>query len=369
MAAEWYYEDRGNREGPVSAAALKQLADAGQIRPGTRVWRKGMAQWAEARAIKGLLAAGQTASPAVTPAPVSPAAPQPASRSPSPVSQGWHPLDIAIDRVREACPANLAATLSRSAGQAGVYLLYAAAGLVPVAGLLISTRTGAFGPFVAGLALGVCLIALQYVGSRLLGACESAIQANKSLLPSLAIPDCIFVLCVIGTAIGAIALVGVAINTGTINPFVGAIALLVVGGFTAMVVIEPSSINVAVDPACGAGQEAVGVLTFLVKVFLRGAPIGFVAAVGYASCGLVSFIAEILRASGREELLFTGTARALSTAAMLFTAAAVPIYAYVLLLFYYLTLDVLSAIVSIPRKLDAIADVSRTGNGSGQPDP
>jgi hypothetical protein len=50
------------------------------------------------------------------------------------------------------------------------------------------------------------------------------------------------------------------------------------------------------------------------------------------------------------------------TATTLLAAAAVPVYAYVLLLFYYLTLDVLSAIVSIPRKLDALADGDRAEN-------
>jgi len=55
------------------------------------------------------------------------------------------------------------------------------------------------------------------------------------------------------------------------------------------------------------------------------------------------------------------------TATMLLAAAAVPVYAYVLLLFYYLTLDVLSAIVSIPRKLDAIVDGERNGEPGNKP--
>lgn len=359
MAAEWYYEANGNREGPVEPAVLKKLADAGKILPETRVWRQGMAQWAEARAIKGLFAAGQ---PSATPAPAATPSPQPDPPSSSPVGHGWHPLDLAIDIVRDACPANLAATVSRVAGQAGTYLLYVAAALVPIVGLLISTKSGKFLPFVAAIALGICLIVLQYVGARLLRACEAAIQANRSVLPSLAIPDCTFVLIVVGTVLGAITLIGFAISESMINPFFGALALLVVGGFTALVAIEPSGINVAVDPACGAGEEAVGVLTFLVKVFLRCAPIAFAAAVAYSTWGLVPFTFDILRGSA------IASARTMFVAGTLFSAAAIPLYAYVLLLAYYLTLDVLSAIVSIPRKLDAIAEVARASNGNGQPE-
>lgn len=360
MAAEWYYESDGSREGPVESAALKKLADAGKIRPDTRVWRQGMAQWAEARAIKGLFVAGQTSAPAAAPTPSTSSTPQPDPPSTASPAHGWHPIDIAVEIVREACPTNLAATISRLAGQAGISLLYVAAAIVPVVGLLISTRSGKFLPIVGGIALGICLIVLQYVGARLLGACESAIQANKSVLPSLAIPDCTFVLVVVGTVLGAISLVGFAISEGALTPFVGAVALLVVGGFTALVAIEPSGINVAVDPACGAGEEAVGVMTFLVKVFLRCAPIAFAAAVVYSTWGLVPLAYDILRASsmGPERVLFQASA--------LLTAAAIPLYAYILLLAYYLTLDVLSAIVSIPRKLDAIAEVGRAGNGNGQ---
>jgi hypothetical protein len=353
MSQEWYYEDNGNRAGPVTPAVLKQLADAGGIRPDTRVWRQGMAQWAPAKAIKGLFPGGLPASPSPSSSP----APVTASSLPSPprAAHAWHPLDVVIDTAREKCPPNLAATLSRFAGQAGTLLLYAAAILVPIAGLLISTRTGAFRPFVAGIALGVGLIALQYVGVRLLGACDSAIQASTSVLPSLAIPDCAFVLCVIGTLVGAITLIGVAISAGELNAFFAAIALLAIGGFTALVAIDPAGINVAFDLKCGAGQEAVGVLTFFVKVFLRCAPIAFAASVAFSTWGVVSFVFDVLRASS-EEMAFMVGFRSPLTATMLLAAAAVPVYAYVLLLFYYLTLDVLSAIVSIPRKLDAIAD-------------
>lgn len=361
MSQEWYYEDNGNREGPVTPAALKQLADAGRIRPDTRVWRQGMAQWAPAKAIKGLFADGLPTSPSTSPPPA--AAPLPRTDPPprAPATHGWHPLDVVIDTAREQCPTNLAATLSGFAGQAGIYLLYAAAVLAPVAGLLISTRTGAFLPVMAAIALGFSLIALQYVGVRLLGACDSAIQANTSVLPSLAIPDCAFVLCVVGTLLGAISLIGVAISAAELNPFFAALALLVVGGFTALVVIEPAGINVAVDADCGAGQEAVGVLTFFVKVFLRCAPIAFAAAVAFATWGVVSFVFDVLRAPS-EQVPFMVIRSSPITATTLLAAAAVPVYAYVLLLFYYLTLDVLSAIVSIPRKLDTIADGDRAEN-------
>ncbi len=40
----------------------------------------------------------------------------------------------------------------------------------------------------------------------------------------------------------------------------------------------------------------------------------------------------------------------------LFAAIAIPIYVYLLLLIYYITLDAISAVVSLPGKLDLIAE-------------
>jgi hypothetical protein len=54
-----------------------------------------------------------------------------------------------------------------------------------------------------------------------------------------------------------------------------------------LVAIEPAAVNVNVDHECGEGGEAVGVLTFLMKVFLRCTPIAFAAAVTCLTQGLV----------------------------------------------------------------------------------
>ena len=52
---------------------------------------------------------------------------------------------------------------------------------------------------------------------------------------------------------------------------------------------------------------------------------------------------------------------------LLLGAAAIPIYAYLIMLFYYVTVDVLSAVVAIPPKLDAVREaLERDQPRSGQ---
>lgn len=51
---QWYYVKNNERCGPVEPVRLKQLADAGEIRRDSLVWRAGMADWVEAEQVRGL---------------------------------------------------------------------------------------------------------------------------------------------------------------------------------------------------------------------------------------------------------------------------------------------------------------------------
>ncbi|MCA9109034.1 MAG: DUF4339 domain-containing protein [Planctomycetaceae bacterium] len=54
MAIEWYVEQGGKTQGPMSGSTLKRLVVAGQIQPDDLVWKDGMPDWKPARSIKGL---------------------------------------------------------------------------------------------------------------------------------------------------------------------------------------------------------------------------------------------------------------------------------------------------------------------------
>ena len=96
------------------------------------------------------------------------------------------------------------------------------------------------------------------------------------------------------------------------------------------------------------------------KFSLRCVPIAFAAAVTLTTLNTASFLLEIIRSD--QDMLEFMAIRASTSLATLFAAAGIPLYAYLVMLLYYLTLDVISAIVSIPGKLDVIAD-----HGKGNP--
>lgn len=308
MADDWYYSIGGQKSGPVSAAQLKGLAESGDLKPTDLVWRDGMGQWAVAKAVRGLFATAATATAAATSrtAPASTASADATGESGADprgepdafTASGFspsrftasHPLDAAIDWVRSRVPPELAEHLSRLAGIAGVYLLYVAAALIPIGGVLLAIRTNRFSHFAMSIALGAAVVVGQYVAYRLMNACTTAVQTNRSVLSSYAIPDCAFVVIVAATLFSTLTLLYVGVSQAAWAGFFGAAATLAVGIFSAMVACQPSSISVFVDDTCRAGQDTVGLLTFSIKMLL-----------------------------------------------------------------YYLSLDVITAIVSTPAKLDAIA--------------
>ena len=57
----WYYSQQGRQSGPVPSSELKQLAASGRLRPDDLVWKKGIAQWVPASAVRGLFSDGKPA--------------------------------------------------------------------------------------------------------------------------------------------------------------------------------------------------------------------------------------------------------------------------------------------------------------------
>jgi hypothetical protein len=58
MAAEWFYTTNRRQMGPVSWRELRDLADAGVLKPHDLVWSEGMSDWIKAINQEGLFAEG-----------------------------------------------------------------------------------------------------------------------------------------------------------------------------------------------------------------------------------------------------------------------------------------------------------------------
>ena len=58
MAAEWYYTQNNQQQGPVTLEALQAMAANGQIQRSDLIWRQGMANWQAAGDVPGVYGGG-----------------------------------------------------------------------------------------------------------------------------------------------------------------------------------------------------------------------------------------------------------------------------------------------------------------------
>ncbi|MBX9679109.1 MAG: DUF4339 domain-containing protein [Gemmataceae bacterium] len=96
MSAEWHYTKDGQQHGPMSAAELKALAQAGKLAPTDMVWKAGMAEWKVASSVKGLF----PASAPDAPPPASTASLEPVASAPNEDSFSF--MDKAKERLGRA---------------------------------------------------------------------------------------------------------------------------------------------------------------------------------------------------------------------------------------------------------------------------
>lgn len=367
MPAEWFYQLNGFRRGPVQPGVLRQLAASGEVTPETLIWREGLPQWAKAGSVRGLFPQQPTESPATISASPPDPAPTSARDDTSPVLNpvveallsGTHPFSLFITALRSVVPESLMGTISRLAGWVGIYSAYVAAALLLFGGTVFSFKVGKLMPVGIVLGAAVGLLVLQFVSQCLLSSLEATVTSNKTKLASLAVPDSVFAIIAAATVGIVGALIWYSYPDITSVTLVAITATLVAGAFAALVSLHPQSIGIVISPECRAAEEAVGVFTFLMKVAVRCVPIFFASFMVVGTYRLACVAMQVMRQRGFD-LEFLGTVVAVLT--LLFAGIAMPVSAYLLTLLYYLTLDVISAIVSIPGKLDVIAVAKRNGD-------
>jgi hypothetical protein len=248
-------------------------------------------------------------------------------------------------------------TFSRSTGQ---YAVLAGAALTLIYSVVGAIRLNQFSVLLTGLALVAALAIAQFAASRFLGAATRAINNTPSQISSAAFLECVgllLVLLAIATFAGGVI---TSIQLSSILPLVPALftsAAFIYFGATAL---HPLLVNVEMSVGT-AGEEAIGLLSFFAKAALKLAPLFFLLlSVGGAlaiaasfiesGSGFVGVVASVLQTVPLPIPVPSGFA---GTAVVLL-ACLVPIGAYAFFLLNYLVIDLLTAVLSIPGKLEAL---------------
>ncbi len=386
-SVDWYYAKGNKQYGPVTPGELKQLADRGEVGPEELVWRDGMEGWVPARRVKGLFDGDPSAAPApatLAPAPAAPAAPttlvpprgsETFERSAAAFERARernarHPFDLLLDTARAQFTGPFVAATARLFGLVGYYGLYAAMAAAVTFQAAWAEKTSQPLWLLLGIAGVVALVVLQYTAGRFSGALERLGAVAGGRMTSAALLDC-FALA--NMALGLLALLGLSVLAVRLEAFAllfPAVATFVVCQYAAAVALNPDAINLTITSDASAGEEAVAVLSFFAQLLLRLVPVGLGLGVvwGTLCLGYASFL--LFRSPPLGLSIQPGAASpagvppesigdlpimALSAFVWLVISAALPILAYLAFLACHLAIDLMSTLLVLPGKLDAVA--------------
>jgi hypothetical protein len=374
---DWYYARDNKQSGPVSGADLKRIALAGDVAPDDLVWREGMAEWTLARNVRGLfdnepapVAVGDNAvESAAAPVRLSERwgragegiSPETAAIPPGAAPSRRHPIDVLLGALRGHYGPAFVATTARLFRTVGLYGLLAASALSAVVTVLITVRTHSLGVLLTGLPILAWLVALHYAAGRTCDALERLNRTTCGTLNWAELPNCVAALCLAGGFAGLLTAIAAAMQLSLYWGVIGGIVSLVTGTYLAIVALNHEAIDVSSASDANVGGEAIGVFTFLLKTLMQGVPVVFGAGVVYGAVVLAQACLEAASAWGEEGWSGMGAAAiAVSGGTTVIASAAWPLLAYVLVLLYFLLLDLCRAVLRRrDREVDPDAGAER----------
>jgi hypothetical protein len=409
---EWFYTRGSKRFGPVSAMELKQLADHGELAAEELVWREGMEQWVPARRVKGLFdhdvpstkedvsgsapslkndavsARADTVKIAEPPTPAAPPAsdlaqPRPArptfESSPSAFERAregssQHLFDALLETARNVFDAEFVRATAALFAAVGHYALYAAMLLLVGIQVALGVMNRSLWAILFGLGAAAVLAVLQYAARRIAGVLDRLDGATVSRMPSPVFLDCCALLSFVASLLALVGWTVFAVATQDFGWIFWAVIAFILLEYTAVVALNPESLRLTLTAEATAGEEAIGILSFLVKLGVRSVPVVFGVGVVWGGCLLLYAVmllampsigegAKLNIGSGwlgqevlKELALSPAQLAAANAAVLLLLAAACPVLAYLGFLACHMGIELLRALLAIPEKLDLVAE-------------
>lgn len=229
------------------------------------------------------------------------------------------------------------------------YVLYAAVGLNIIIGLIGAIRGESFQVFVVSLAFALAFMVIQFLAKTFNDANDKLVSNNPSHLSSASFLDS---LALISALIGVVAFfyqTYLAIKLPSLEAFAMGVGALVLFALFSLLALNAKMVNVSMAAGAGAGEEALGILTFFAKSALTLASLLFGVAIIVLT---ISNLVELFNFFGND--LSTTWSNSLGIMGNTVIAGLIPFAAYIAFVFLYLLIDIILSILAIPGKLDKL---------------
>lgn len=233
----------------------------------------------------------------------------------------------------------------------GLWGLPVAAVLGFIFTMTVAIKVDTFSVFLYGLAWILLLLFVQYTAASFSSAGETLIKSSPSQLSSLAFLNCFALLTFVTGWLVLFTCVFQAIKTSNLQLLWAGLGGFVLCEYLACIAMNPALANITINPRVPAGEEAVGILAFLLKAFLLLVPIAFGAGV---AIGTVSMAFQYINFLAKDLYPPSALALAQVSANWILEAGLLPFTGFVAFAVFYLVINLIRSVLLVPGKLDAI---------------
>ncbi len=230
----------------------------------------------------------------------------------------------------------------------GHYSLLIASVLALLIGIIGAIRLESFMFFLTALVFSIFVLVIQYIADKFSHAGEILIKNNPTSLSSTAFLDSLGLLAMIGGIVALLVNLYFAIKSPSLNALLTGVGLFVFLEFVALIALNPELITVDVVKETTAGEEAIGILTVFLKKIMKLVPILFGLGV---IIGTVMLLISSFNLFSNERMFFA-PAKIEWSYSLIISSGLLPLLSYILFVLFYLIIDIIRAILSLPRKID-----------------
>ena len=258
----------------------------------------------------------------------------------------WGAVTAGIRRILNE---NMMAGLIAKLSQVGIYaMVLGALGILGV-GIIGSVKMGNYGLLIGSIFMVIALSLTQYFASRFMDSGVRVISSTPTRMGSDALIEAIALITFVLSLAALLGGVLLMLQMETFGFLASGVAIFLSGVLVTGISLNPKMLNINIGETSSAGEEAIGIISFGYKSWLRAVPAIFGVLSILGSLQLVWAVVKL--AVGDEG---TGMAVFASGATMVFVGGLFPVIGLLVFLFSYLTIDVIASILSLPSKLDAL---------------
>ena len=194
------------------------------------------------------------------------------------------------------------------------------------------------------------LLILQFVSPRLMAACQRLAHTSGAKLGSPALLETFSLVAMLAGLASLVGMTVLAVESGLVWVALPGLAGFIMLEYLAIVATNPEALDLAVEPDVAPGDEAIGILSFLVMALARLAPVLWGVGVLWGAAELILAAVSLL---ARAPSLWPTHVWVGPVIGLLVLA---PLWVYLKLLVYQLLVALVRAVMATPERLAAIAE-------------